>query len=285
MITRDEALYLHWLGRCRFTGRGAIIDGGPFLGSSTIALAKGLRLNDRVSRKSGRIFSYDLFEYTPYMQRLFAGHAEPAIGDSIESLFRANIAPWAHLVEVFPGDITKRSWSGGPIEILFIDLAKTWDVQRHLLCQFFPHLIPGVSLVVQQDYFFLDCYWIHLVMEALADFFRPVHSPNGPTLSFELVKGIPSSLLEIDYERHWTRGQAVALMDQAIARFEGERRLLVMTAKMSLLLAHHDVNGARAILAEVEQHADVTEPVRINAEKARKRIAEVCGEPGRASAA
>ena len=281
MISRDETLYLHWLACCRFTGRGEIVDGGPLFGSSTIAMAKGLRLNERVSRKAGRIFSYDLFQYNPYMQRLFLGQAEPAIGDNIESIFRANIAPWAHLVQVFPGDITQRVWSAGPIEILFIDLAKTWDVQRHLLQHFFPHLIPGVSVVVQQDYFFVDCYWIHLVMEALSDYFRPVHAPYGPTLAFDLIQTIPSPLLEIDYEHHWTKAQAVALMDRAIARFNGEHRLLVMTAKVSLLLAHEDVRGAQSVLAEVERHVDFTEPVRINAEKAKKQIAQARGEPRR----
>ncbi len=272
MISRDETLYLHWLARCRFTGHGEIVDGGPLFGSSTIAMAKGLRLNDRVSRKAGRICSYDLFTYDPYMQRLFLGQAEPAVGDDIESIFRSNIAPWAHLVQVFPGDITKRSWSSGPIEILFIDLAKTWDVQRHLLTHFFPHLIPGVSVVVQQDYFFVDCYWIHLVMEALSEYLRPVHAPYGPTLAFDLIKTIPTPLLEIDYEHHWTKAQAVALMDRVIARFDGERRLLVMTAKVSLLLAHGDLSGAQSVLAEVEQHVDFTESVRINAEKAKQKI-------------
>src|SRR5690606_14000300 len=148
MITEDEALYLHWLARCRYRGLGAIVDGGPLLGGSTVAFAEGLRRNPQVDDPRGRIHSYDLVEYTPFMTRIFKGRKAPAPGASLLAEFQRNVRPWQTSIAVYPGDIRERRWTGGPIEILFIDLAKTWDIQRHLLREFFPHLIPGVSVVV-----------------------------------------------------------------------------------------------------------------------------------------
>ena len=80
MMTADESLYLYWLARCQYTGRGEIVDGGPYLGGSTMAMAEGLRRNDAVPHKTGRIHSYDLFVYDgqPPSKRLFKHEPEPA---------------------------------------------------------------------------------------------------------------------------------------------------------------------------------------------------------------
>jgi hypothetical protein len=274
MIAPDESLYLYWLAHSRYTGQGEIVDGGPLLGGSTVAFARGLRSNDAVAVKTGRIHSYDLFEYTPFMKHLFRRSPEPVVGESLLPRFRANIKPWADSVRVHPGNILDHSWSGAPIEVLFIDVAKTWAIQRHLLREFFPHLIPGVSVIVQQDYFFVSCYWIHLIMEALSEYFRPVHMPDGPTLGFEVVAPVPQERLLVDYERTFSKDEAVKLMDRVLARFEGARRSTAMTAKVSLLLAHDDVDGAESVLEEIRSSPDFTTAVRINFEKAAKRTAQ-----------
>ena len=52
------------------------------------------------------------------------------------------------------GNLLALDWTGGPIEILFIDLAKSWDLNRWVLTKTFPRLIPGHSVVIQQD-------WVH----------------------------------------------------------------------------------------------------------------------------
>jgi hypothetical protein len=272
MITEDEALYLHWLARCRYRGLGAIVDGGPLLGGSTVALAEGLRRNAQVSERRGRIHSYDLFEYTPLMTRVFRGRKAPAPGASLLAEFQRNVQPWHDSIVVYPGDVCDRQWTGGPIEILFIDLAKTWDIQRHLLREFFPHLVPGVSVVVQQDYFFVSCYWIHLVMEALSPYFRISAMPEGPTLAFDLVAPIPPHLLERDYEHAFTRDDAVALMDRSLARFTGTHRLVAETAKVSLLLAYGDVTGAAQVLDAIRTAPAFDARVRIDWDKAAARV-------------
>src|SRR5690349_17088541 len=68
MLIPDERRLLFYLASKYYTGRGAIIDGGCFLGGSTTALAAGL---EAWLERSGTpalpgIHSYDLFEVEPW---------------------------------------------------------------------------------------------------------------------------------------------------------------------------------------------------------------------------
>jgi hypothetical protein len=258
MITPDERCYLQWLVEERYTGAGAIVDAGPLLGGSTVAMAEGLRRNVRVPEpgKIGCIHSYDLFEYYPYMRGLFAGEPAKTPGDDLLPLFMAHTEPWRPFIQVYPGDVQRFAWNGGPIEILFIDLAKSWTLQAHLLREFFPHLIPGVSIVVQQDYFFNGCPWIHVVMEQLADYLTPVHLPDGPTLGFTFDKAIPADLLAIDYEHELSASDKRRLMERAVNRFAGAKRLVAMTAQATSLLSLDDVDGAVGLVEAVRRSLD-----------------------------
>jgi hypothetical protein len=208
------------------------------------------------------------------MKRLFKRGPVPVDGDSLLPRFQANIKPWASSVRVYPGDILAYQWSGAPIEILFIDVAKTWEIQRHLQREFFPHLIPGVSVVVQQDYFFVSCYWIHLIMESLSDCFRPAHVTEGPTLGFDVVAPVPRQKLLVDYEHAFSKSEAVELMDRSIARFDGLKRQVVTTAKVSLLLAFRDIDGAEDVVAQIQRSPEYgNATLQIDVDKAIEKIA------------
>src|SRR5437763_14459691 len=69
MLSAQELELLYTLARDRYSGRGEIVDGGAFLGGSTLALACGLRDNARVANKSRRIHSYDLFVSDSYVSQ------------------------------------------------------------------------------------------------------------------------------------------------------------------------------------------------------------------------
>src|SRR5690606_33025694 len=81
--------------------------------------------------------------------------------------------------------------------------------------------------------------------------FRITAMPDVSTLAFELVTPIPSHLLTFDYET-LSLHDAVQLMDRGLARFTGQKRLIAETAKVSLLLAHGDVHGARRTLDAIK---------------------------------
>jgi hypothetical protein len=257
MICHEERRYLQWLAQERYTGAGVIVDCGPLLGGSTAALAEGLRRNPHVAdaEKAGKIRSYDLFEYYPYMKGLFKGEPEPAPKESLVPRFLANTEQWRPLIQLHPGDVRQFAWTGEPIELLFIDLAKSWTLQAHLLREFFPALIPGVSVIVQQDYFFHGCPWILVVMECLADYVTPVHGLDQSTLGFVLDRAIPGDLLRVDYERELSATDKRRLIEQAVQRFAGAHRLVVMTAQATLEFELGDVDAAVDTLGAVRQSA------------------------------
>ncbi len=237
MLVPAELRLLNYLAQDVYTGAGAIVDAGAFLGGSTVALAEGLRRNRRWTRPaSGKpIHSYDRFEVEEWMRGVyFPEHV--AAGTSVREQFDSNIAPYADLVEVHAGDVMDQQWTGGPIEILFIDIAKHWTVSDWVTWQFFPHLIPGRSLVVQQDYLYHHWVaWLHVTMELYADYFEYVCDTEVNSAVFLNTKAIPPSVLRRHSVASLTVDERSALMDRAAARFSGRKRDLLVSAKAHFL--------------------------------------------------
>src|SRR5262245_7828581 len=141
MLSAQELTLLYRLARDAYAGCGEIVDGGAFLGGSTLALALGLRDNPRVADKAFRIHSYDYFVADHFAPQFIQGVPE---GASTRPYYESVIAPVAEHVAVHEGDITTFPWRRDtPIEILFIDVAKSWETNDFLLQQFFPQLTVG----------------------------------------------------------------------------------------------------------------------------------------------
>jgi len=249
MICEDESLYLHWLAREVYQGHGEIVDAGPLLGGSTVSLASGLANNDRVPDKK-RIHSYDLFEYFPDFKERLLPRSTLKQGDSLLPLFLENTSMYREIIEIHSGDITKERWEGGPIELLFIDCDKDWDIHNHINREFFRALIPG-AIVVQQDYFHYGCPWIHLQMEFLKEYFEIAHGPaSGGTVGFKVVRPIPPERLAVDL-RQLSVGETTRLMDAAGRSYEGFWPLFVRLAHAHLLAGRSCFAAASGIVSEV----------------------------------
>lgn len=266
MLGRSEGALLHALARDAYRGHGEIIDAGAFLGSSTYCLAKGLEENDRIAHKSGRIHSYDLFqlwqeqgETAEYMADQLMQHFGVAVGDgeSTLHLFTANLGPLARHVRVHAGDIMDARWSGRPIEILFVDIAKSLPIWKHVLGTFYPSLIPGVSILVQQDYHHPLLPWIHVAQEYLAPYFEVVEPHADDSVAFRLVERIPDRVLDHVGRYDFTVSDQLALLDRAAARFgaDGDH---VRLAKAVLLGWEGRFREAGDILAAVGERLPAT---------------------------
>jgi SAM-dependent methyltransferase len=237
MLLPAELRLLNHLAREVYDGSGAIVDAGSFLGGSTVALAEGVRRNARWKEKRSEkpIHSYDRFEVEDWTRGVYFPK-DVAAGTSFREQFERNIAPYADLVEVHAGDITTHPWTGGPIELLFIDVAKHWTVCDSVTWQFFPHLIPGRSYVIQQDYLYHHWVgWLHVTMELYADYFEYVCDTEQNSVLFLNTKPIPPSVLRRHSVESLSVEERSALMDRAAARFEGRKRDLLVSAKKHLL--------------------------------------------------
>lgn len=198
LLTTEERQLFSWLAQTRYTGAGEIVDGGAFLGGSASAFAHGLARNPRVADRSGRIHSFDLFRYKPFFNKEIAALRDMRGGQSFLGVFHDQIAQRDTSITLHPGNLTDRTWRGGPIEILMVDCAKTAALNEHCLRQFFPALVPGVSHLVHQDYASPSrLHWIHSSMYLLRDHFEFVGGVDqGGSVWFRCVKEIPPATVE-----------------------------------------------------------------------------------------
>jgi hypothetical protein len=213
MISEEERRYLHWLGKSFWTGQGNLVEIGPWLGGSTYCLASGMAENPA---KAGihKLFVYDSFEWRPFMAARAKLPLEP--GASFQPYFEQNVQAYRDLIVAErrvlpddaiphdpvvvgvrhvapnPGDVLR--WeSSRPIEVLFVDGAKSWDGLLHLLKETHGSLVAGRSLIVCQDYKHWSCYWVAAIIELLSDRFQLQHLLDYNTVAFLLLRKLERS--------------------------------------------------------------------------------------------
>jgi hypothetical protein len=253
MLSIEERQLLAWLTESYWEGEGAIVDGGCFLGGSTLALGEGLRANTSAP-SDARIDVFDLFEVEPYMVDMYFEGKGLRAGDSFRGEFDRATAQIADLLEVHDGDLAQLGWDGQPIEVLFVDFAKSWSLNDVVIREFFPCLIPNRSVVIQQDYAFAFQPWIAITMEHLREYFEAVAFAEYNTAVFVCRKQVPRDVplpSELSYETK------LALLETATQRFRGYPRSYLESGKAMLLLEQGDRAGAQAQLQDVrERFAD-----------------------------
>ena len=171
MLSGEEKQYLSWLTAEKFEGWGAVVDLGPWLGSSSAALAEGLK------RRGGRekVRSFDLFRWEPiYMEAVAPIGRED--GADFSDVFQREIGEYASWIDATKQDLTHYTWNSGPIEILFVDAAKTWDLTNQILKGFGDALVPGRSRVVLQDFRHHSTHWLPLIFDSRPDLWEEVES-------------------------------------------------------------------------------------------------------------
>lgn len=246
MLGPYEASLLYHVTRSYYRGYGQILDLGAFLGSSSYCIARGLEANPRVRSKFGRLHAYDIFqvwsepgsedaERSRWLKDVFG--IDTGANESTLGVYAANLGPLARYARVHAGDILNETWSGRPIEILFVDVAKSLSIWRHVLKTFYPSLIPGVSLVIHQDWHHPWLPYLHVAQEALSEWFEPVVARANDSVAYRLVDHIPTRVLDDVARYEFTPEEERRLMDRLVANFAGEKRFMLL-ASAALRLRH-----------------------------------------------
>lgn len=202
MTTTSERAYLYWYGKHIFTGRGCLVDLGCWLGSTTISLAMGLAKNSH-ARVNRLIHSYDEFIWRSYMENGAKGanlEGKFQNGDSFLCEFERRTEPWRDCIKACPGDLAKIGWHGGTIEFLLIDAMKSWEAASGVVQNFFPALVPGVSVILHQDFAHWYTSWIHPIHFRLREYFEPLYDvPASGSMVFRLIRPIPMELMRQEW--------------------------------------------------------------------------------------
>lgn len=205
MTVKNEQSFCRQYARDRYTGVGEIVDLGCWMGATTIAFSKGLAKNGKLACGANRkrIHSYDLFQWHPTMDREVKGtplEGKFKPGESFLAEFELRTKRYEAHFTIHPGDVSGHPWNHGPIELLFVDAMKAADTARVIVRDFYPHLIPGVSVVAHQDFAHFFTGWIHLIQYRLRDYFEfESEVKRACTVVFRLTKSIPAELLDQDW--------------------------------------------------------------------------------------
>jgi hypothetical protein len=193
-------------------------------------------------------FKDDDYQDSVAWKKFFADERRLRVGDSFRARFAANVARFDVPHVVHEGDITQIGWSGGPIDVLFLDVLKSWEINDAVLRDFFPSLVPGRSVIVHQDYGWGDNPWIAITVELMRDALVLIDWMEWGSHVFFVERELPADLLE-----HGVAGlDADARLDaieQAVGHAEGWVQGMLEVSR-ALLLGDRD--GPDATLAELK---------------------------------
>jgi predicted O-methyltransferase YrrM len=201
MLAPEEQKLLYLLAKDYYTGEGSIFDAGICLGGCTESFARGLAARDSVPPLAPIVHAYELGiadeDYVTEFIRNQYGE-ERHKGDSFVDIIQKNIdsMPCREAIRFFPGDILEQPYPAS-IEIMFLDVCKTQAINFKMQ-QLFARLIPGKSIVIQQDYIHAWSPYIHTTMGYLAEYFEPVGPVECSSFVFLLKKKIPLEILNND---------------------------------------------------------------------------------------
>jgi hypothetical protein len=284
MLGLEERKLLYHLARDIYTGAGAVVELGAFCGASTCCLAAGLRDNPRGA--DYRVHSYDSFIASePYLVdfiRTQFGEALP-IGQSFAAIFRCATAEFADLIVVHAGDLLRQTWPAEvPIEILFVDVAKTLALSGKVLTEFFPRLIPGRSLVVHQDFYHPTSFYLPVVMDFLRDHFTIIEAGRDWSVVFRLEAAIPREKLQTASLYNFSFAQQQSALRRMMRRVGMPGRDYLGISECAVIGTHFGEQQFRAALATAIRRSRL-EPDRVwsdglawcgdfNAERIRTRL-------------
>jgi hypothetical protein len=251
MLSKAERRLLYTLARDVATDEGAIVDAGCFLGGSSAALLAGVR--DRAEPWAGPpVESYDLFRVEAFTVPKFFAGADVRVGESFRPRYDAHVARFDVPHVVHEGDIADIGWSGGPIDVLFLDVLKSWQLNDAILRDFFPSLVPGRSVIVHQDYGWGDTPWIPISVELMRDSLVLLDWMEWGSHVFLVDRELPRDVLE-DGVAGLDVTTKIELIDRAVARSEGWVQGMVEVAR-TFLIAERD--GRDAALSELRSIAE-----------------------------
>ncbi len=289
MMSVAERRFLYGLAAKYYSGEGLIVDAGIFLGASTMCFGEGLRENLRTQNAVAKwrhpVVSFERGIVTPTMPAFFKRNGldiNLSPGDAFADLVRANVKPVLDLVDLRIGDIQETGKIEQPIEILFLDVLKLPEINKFIVENYYSRLIPGRSIVIQQDYFYDLLPYVKTYQEYFEDYFTYV-GEIGSSGVFLCSKQIPQDatvgIEELD------SAEQLRLASVALQRsIDPARRFLMALSKVrlvrKLLGAKAAQNYLHFIKSEYPDEIEVSGPARLReALRSAELVCRVKGAP------
>jgi hypothetical protein len=255
MTSVHEQAYFEWYAAHIYSGRGAMVDLGSWLGSTTIPLARGLARN-RIVRARTPIRAFDLFVWDEWMNNAVANTSLEGVfrpGDSFAYAFRERVARWKEYIEVHEADLTSTSWHEGPIELLLIDAMKSWELAESIVRNFYIALLKDGHLL-HQDFAHWYTPWIHLIGYRLREYLKPQYDvPGSASFVFRVSHAFPPELASARFSQaDFAPDEIVEAFEYSLSLVASDKRVGVLCAKAKALIEIGDVPQARRALSEAQ---------------------------------
>jgi predicted O-methyltransferase YrrM len=247
MLGDEERRALFWLAENYYAKKGCIVDAGAYAGASAFCLASGLAKRADLSLEEPVIYSYDFFEAKDgyVASQLAKDFGQGEIGDGYLDKFELQTKKHRHIIHAISGDFLQQRWNGKPIEFLFVDMAKTKDLNAHVVREFFPHLIPGHSLVIQQDFYFCWHPYIHITMEFFKDYFEVIDRRLDQSRLYFYKKKIPDDEIDRIARNQLSQTEEFAYLDRYVASETGDDRAMAQVAHFCRLVQDQSWSAAK----------------------------------------
>lgn len=147
--------YLYRLGR-QWTGQGAAVELGSWLGASAVPLLRGLK--DAGYNKT--FYAYDRWRANEAeVEKAMAQGLKIKPAQDLLPIFLENTHAVYGDIKAFKGGIIENlRWKDEKIEICIFDAPKRNPTFRHAVHELSPYWIPGVTVLGLLDYYFYrDC--------------------------------------------------------------------------------------------------------------------------------
>jgi len=256
MISDHEAALCYAAGRHCWRGE-AIVDLGPLAGLSTYMFARGLTEGDSTPDRPV-IHAFDLWRAVGGYDSYFKDFDQGGAG-SIQHLWMRTVAGYESLLYPHAGDFLGWRWDGRPIDVLFVDIAKTWALHNHVTSTMIPCLRPG-SLLIHQDYVHWNEPWIHIEMARLRSYFRRCYILYGATSFYECIETPPRDLCETPANSLPYAAQ-VELIDDERSQAPALVAQVMLSAAAKHAAENKDFSRAFALLDEVNPNIEPDNPL------------------------
>lgn len=219
MIDHHERTFLYNLAKYQYTGEGAIIDIGTFLGAAANALAEGLKANSSVEL-SKCIHAYEIAICDGMHLDCFASMDISSAktlkqGDSYEFLIRDLLAKHSDVLDIHIQDIMKVNGFDDKIEIIFYDGIKHYLKDWAAFKSFAPKFIVGKTIVIQQDYFYERAIHLKIRQNMLAEYFECLGAVSSSVV-YKYVKEIPEEMFVHDPLLDLSEPQIIDLLNESV---------------------------------------------------------------------
>jgi len=162
MLTNDEMRYYHYITQF-YAGVGAVIEIGPWIGSSTYNIVAGL-LDNPAFNKGQQLYVFDDFVWrSSWMDKWLVNTniQKPNHLDSFQPLFHEMTQQYSAYIDakamklLDTGDnaeVPWFSWDHGSVELCIVDCGRALMMNETWYQALEPYFIPNRTIIVMQDW-------------------------------------------------------------------------------------------------------------------------------------